>query len=88
MFKFLNFLVSKDSIKSKQNQLKMLAEMSMHEAEKIQAGITNLQTTNNQIDNTVKEVEEMKSRYDVLEQELLLRKNQNEAYINMFRAEK
>jgi uncharacterized protein Yka (UPF0111/DUF47 family) len=88
MFKFLNFLVSKDSIRSKQNQLNSLAQKSTREAEKIQEGITNLQTTNNHIDNTVKEVEEMKSRYDVLEQELLLRKSQNETYINMFRTEK
>lgn len=75
----------KDSIKSKQQALATLAKDSMREADRIQNSVTNLQTTNNQIDTTVKEIEEMKSRYDVLEQELNARKSQNEIYINMFR---
>ena len=64
----------KDSIKSKQQALATLAKDSMREADRIQNSVTNLQTTNNQIDTTVKEIEEMKSR-----------KSQNEVYINMFR---
>lgn len=77
-------LYSKNSIKSKQFALTNLVTNSTKVASRIQENIANLQSTNSEIDSTIKEIEEMKTQYSVLEKELQTRKEQNESIIAMF----
>lgn len=75
---------SKNSIKSKQYALTQLVTSSTRVTNQIQANISNLQATNSEIDSTIKEIEDMKTQYGVLEKELQTRKAQNESIIAMF----
>lgn len=77
-------LYSKNSIKSKQFALTNLVANSTKVTNQIQTNITNLQATNSEIDSTIKEIEDMKTQYSVLETELQARKQQNETIIAMF----
>ena len=77
-------LYSKNSIKSKQFALTSLVANSTKVTNQIQTNIANLQTTNSEIDSTIKEIEDMKTQYSVLETELQARKQQNETIIAMF----
>lgn len=75
---------SKNSIKSKQFALTNLVANSTKVTNQIQTNIANLQSTNSEIDSTIKEIEDMKTQYSVLETELQARKQQNETIIAMF----
>lgn len=75
---------SKNSIKSKQFALTNLVANSTKVTNQIQTNIANLQATNSEIDSTIKEIEDMKTQYSVLETELQARKQQNETIIAMF----
>lgn len=77
-------LYSKNSIKSKQFALTNLVANSTKVTNQIQTNIANLQATNSEIDSTIKEIEDMKTQYSVLETELQARKQQNETIIAMF----
>ena len=89
MKKFLGkLLYSKNSIKSKQIALTNLVHASTKVTAAIQNNIATLQSTNGEIDSTIKEIEDMKTQYNVLEAELQNRKAQNESYISMFTANK
>lgn len=79
---------NKNSIKSKQYALTQLVTNSTRVTNQIQASISNLQATNSEIDSTIKEIEDMKTQYNVLEKELLNRKEQNESIITMFSSSK
>ena len=78
------FFYSKYSIKSKQFALTHLVTASTKISAQIQSNIASLQATNGEIDATIKEIEDMKTQYSVLEVELQNRKNQNEDIIAMF----
>ena len=79
---------SKHSIKSKQFALTNLVANSTKVTNQIQTNITNLQSTNSEIDATLKEIEDMKTQYSILERELENRKKDNENIIAMFSVKK
>ena len=79
---------SKNSIKSKQHALTHLVANSTKVTNQIQVNISNLQTTNSEIDSTIKEIEDMKTQYSILAKELENRKRDNENIISMFSEKK
>lgn len=85
---FEQFIHDKNSLKSKQNTLTALVGHSTRYTNLIQTNISNLQSINGEIDATVKEIEDTKMQYSVLEKELQNRKAQNESIIAMFSAQK
>ena len=85
---FAKIFYSKYSIKSKQFALTNLVANSTKVTNQIQVNITNLQSTNSEIDATLKEIEDMKTQYSILAKELENRKRDNENIISMFSEKK
>ena len=85
---FAKIFYSKHSIKSKQFALTNLVANSTKVTNQIQTNIANLQATNGEIDATLKEIEDMKTQYSILEKELENRKKDNENIIAMFSVKK
>lgn len=81
---FSQFVHDKNSLKSKQTTLAALVGHSTRYTNLIQTNISNLQSINGEIDATIKEIEDTKMQYNVLEKELQSRKAQNEGIIAMF----